>query len=308
MKSQKLIAIVLLGLCNSNINLTKEYGGQSMVTPLKKVLVRAPDQTFGSADTEVWHYTSQPNLDIAIQEHQMIVDALEQEGVEVIHHDIALPFHADATFVHDAAIVTDHGAIIFQMGKALRRGEEEAIKQKLISLNIPILHELHGTATAEGGDMLWINEHTLAIGRSYRTNQEGINQIREALAPHNVDVLQFDLPYDQGKIACLHLQSLISFIDYKKAVVFLKDMPIAFVELLEKNNIELIVVPDDEYATMAPNILAIKPNVVIMLENNTKTIALLRQAGCKVYTYKGNELSLKAEGGATCLTRPLLRQ
>lgn len=285
----------------------KEYGGHSMVTNLKKVLVRKPDATFGSANPEVWHYTEQPDLQKALDEHQKIVDILKSEGVEVVYHDESLPFHADAIFVHDPAMVTDFGAIIFQMGKPLRHGESAAIKHKLKNLNIPILCELSGSATAEGGDMLWITENILAIGRGFRTNQEGIDQIRATLQPCGVQVLQFDLPYDQGKQACLHLQSLISFVDHKKAVVYLKYFPIAFLELLEKNGIELFPVDESEYATMAPNILAIKPNVVLMLANNTKTIAMLEAAGCTVYTYVGNELSLKAEGGATCLTRPLLR-
>ena len=88
----------------------------------------------------------------------------------------------------------------------------------------------------------------------------------------------------------------------------MKYLPVAFLELLQQQQIDLLLVPDNEYFTMAPNILAIKPNVVLMLENNVKTIAMLQNAGCIVYTYQGNELSLKAEGGATCLTRPLLRE
>ncbi len=286
----------------------KEYGGQSMVAPLKKVLVRKPDCTFGFADPSVWHYTMQPNFQKALDEHEAIVKILQDQGVEVVYHDNPLPFHADAIFVHDPAIITDFGAIILQMGKEMRRGEEQSIKNSLLSFNIPILCELSGAATAEGGDMLWITENILAIGRGFRTNQAGIDQIRAALQPFGVQVLQFDLPYDQGPEACLHLQSLISFVDYKKAVVYLKYLPVAFLELLQQQQIDLLLVPDNEYFTMAPNILAIKPNVVLMLENNVKTIAMLQNAGCIVYTYQGNELSLKAEGGATCLTRPLLRE
>ena len=196
--------------------LAKEFGGQSMVAPLKKVLVRKPDAIFGAADSALWHYTTQPNLQKALDEHQAIVAILESEGVEIFYHEKALPFHADAIFVHDPAIVTDFGAIIFQMGKALRRGEESAIRDTLLSLNIPILCELSANATAEGGDMLWITDNILAIGRGFRTNQEGIDQIRASLQPFGVQVLQFDLPYDQGRQACLHLQSLISFVAHKK--------------------------------------------------------------------------------------------
>jgi len=283
------------------------YGGHSMVAPLRRVIVRRPDVAFGSADPIAWHYTAQPNLFAAQQEHDRIVNILRTEGVEVLYHDAPLPKHADAIFVHDPILITDHGAIVLRMGKALRRGEEDAIADMVKTLGIPILYQLHGDATAEGGDMLWIDEKTLVVGRGFRTNQEGINQIRAALAPHGVDVLQVDLPYDQGKESCLHLQSLISFVDYKLAVVYLKYLPVAFFEMLQQRGINLITVSKAEYLAMAPNILAIKPGVVLMLQDNVELIIRLMSAGCKVYTYQGNEISHKAEGGATCLTRPVLR-
>ncbi len=161
----RFIALVLLSL---NLMQGKEFGGHSMVTTLKKVLVRKPDQTFGVADPETWRYVQKPDLIKAIQEHSAIVDVLEHENVEVVYHDQDLPYHADAIFVHDPVIVTDFGAIIFQMGKLLRHDEEAAIKKTLVDLDIPILCELSGAANAEGGDMLWITQNILAIGRSFR--------------------------------------------------------------------------------------------------------------------------------------------
>src|SRR5256886_10989062 len=56
---------------------------------------------------------------------------------------------------------------------------------------------------------------------------------------------------------------------------------------------------------MAPNVLAVAPRDCIMLEGNPITETRLKEAGCRVRTYRGNEISLKAEGGATCLTRPI---
>jgi len=282
------------------------YGGQTMVGDLKKVLVRSPDDAFGNASPQKWHYTAQPDLAIAKREHQDFVAILEKEGVQVEYHNIPLP-SADAIFVHDPAIITDHGAIILRMGKPLRQGEEHAIKKKFQSLNIPILYELTGEASAEGGDILWLDDKTLAIGRGFRTNQQGIDEIRKTLAKFDIQVIQVDLPYDQGKEACLHLQSLISLVDHKKALVYLNYLPVSFVELLKNKGFALIEVPTKEFNSMGPNVLAIKPNVCLTIEGNPETKKRLEAAGCKVYTYKGNEISHKAEGGATCLTRPLLR-
>lgn len=284
------------------------YGGQSMVAPLRSVLVRAPDKGFANADPKQWHYTAQPNYEKALQEHKDFVKILESEGVQVHYHEIKLPHHADALFVHDPAILTDRGAILLNMGKPLRRGEESAIGETFKKLGIPILGHLSKEAFAEAGDMLWLDTKTLAIGRGFRTNQNGIDEIRQLVQPSGIEVIQVELPYNQGQEACLHLQSLISLVDYKKAAVFPKLLPVSFMELLKDRGFELIEVPEKEYLTMGTNILAIKPGVILTISENTQTKKLLEQAGCRVLTYTGNEISHKAEGGATCLTRPLLRE
>ena len=100
------------------------YGAQSMVTPLKRVVVRRPDITFGNANPQKWHYTSQPNLEAALKEHDALVDILTSFGSEVIYHDEELSDHADAIFTHDPVIVSKNGAILLSMGKDLRKGEE----------------------------------------------------------------------------------------------------------------------------------------------------------------------------------------
>ncbi len=299
------IAAIVLSL---SAVLAAPFGGQSMVWPMKKVLVRAPDASFSVEDPNLWHYTGKPHLEDAIVEHKDFVKILKDYGIEIIYHKQKMDGLADAIFVHDPALLTDHGAIVLQMGKNLRQGEPEGLKKQFQELGIPILAELSGKATAEGGDCLWLDSKTLLIGRGYRTNQEGIDQIRHALKPHGIDVLAFDLPYDQGREACLHLQSLISLVDEKTAVVFRKLMPVALVQLLEERGFTLIDAPEDEYQTMATNILALAPKVCLTIEGNPKTKEKLEKAGIKVLTYKGNEISLKAEGGATCLTRPLLRE
>jgi arginine deiminase len=58
---------------------------------------------------------------------------------------------------------------------------------------------------------------------------------------------------------------------------------------------------------MGANVLAVAPRVCVMLDGNPITKQRLEAAECQVFTYRGEEISLKAEGGATCLTRPILR-
>lgn len=294
-------------LCNNTTPIFA-FGGHSMVKPLRSVLVKRPDGAFAVTDPVKWHYASSPDLIQAQQEHDAFVATMKQHDVEIVYHDELLPDLADAIFVHDPVIITNAGAIILQMGKALRQEEPQAIEKKLIALKIPIFGKLTGSATVEGGDCLWLDEKTLAVGRGFRTNDAGIEQLRSLLRPLDVNVLPVDLPFYQGTDACLHLQSLISLVDEKIAVVYKPLMAVSFVQELEKRGFSLIEIPEHEFLTMGPNILALKPNICLTIEGNPVTKQRLEDNGVTVLTYRGNEISHKAEGGATCLTRPLLRR
>lgn len=285
----------------------RRYGAQSMIAPLRRVVVRRPDEAFGNANPEIWHYTAQPNLARAREEHDALTGMLRAAGAEVILHDIPQPSRADSIFVFDPAIVTNAGAVILRMGKELRQGEEAAMAQCFERLEIPVLATLHGTALAEGGDLLWLDEETLAVGIGFRTNAEGFRQLSDALAPHGIRTLPVELPYYQGPIACLHLLSLISIVDERAAAVYPPLMSVPFYQELQRRAFRLIEVPDNEFLTMGPNVLALAPGQCLMLEGNPVTKQRLEEAGCEVLTYRGDEISLKAEGGATCLTRPILR-
>jgi len=287
--------------------MSPSYGSQSMVAPLKRVLVKRPDEAFGRADPARWHYTSQPDLALARGEHDALTALLREAGTDVVFHDQPMPGHADAIYVFDPALVTDQGAVLLRMGKDLRRGEEAMLGRVLEDLSIPILYALHGEARAEGGDLLWVDENTLAVGLGFRTNVAGFRQLCEALDPLGVDVLPFELPYYQGPEACLHLLSLISLVDEDLAVVYPPLMPVTFWQFLNDRGIAMIEVPENEFLTMGPNVLATAPRRCIMLAGNPVTQAKLEAAGCAVQTYVGDEISHKAEGGPTCLTRPLWR-
>lgn len=284
------------------------YGGHSMTQPLRRVLVKRPTHSFAVQDAERWHYTDRPDLAIAQQEHDDLVALLIKAGAEVLFHEETSDNLSDSIFVHDPILQTDKGAVVLRMGKLLRRGEEAALEHTLTKLGVPIIGRLQGDATAEGGDLLWLDEKTLAAGRGYRTNDEGIRQLGEILRPQGVSVVAFQLPHFYGPEACLHLQSLISFVSEKKAVVYLPLMPVPLVEHLQRQQVTLIDVPQNEFEkTMATNVLALGGDKCLMLQDNPVTEAAIKKAGVEVLTYRGFEISLKAEGGATCLTRPLYR-
>ena len=284
------------------------YGCQSMVAPLRRVLVRRPDEAFGDADPARWHYTARPDLEEARREHDVLVGLLRDAGVEVIEHAEPQPDRADSIYVFDPALITDRGAILLRMGKALRRGEEEALGRRLQEIGVPLLPALQGEATAEGGDLLWLDHDTLAAGLGFRTNAEGLRQLRIILGTLGVEVVPVELPYFGGPEACLHLLSLISLVDDDLAVVYPPLLSVSFWRLLLDRGFRLIEVPEEEFPSQGPNVLALAPSKVLMLEGNPVTRRRLEEAGCEVLTYRGREISLKAEGGPTCLTRPLWRE
>jgi N-dimethylarginine dimethylaminohydrolase len=278
-----------------------------MFAPLRKVMVRRPDSSFAVSDPSIWHYRERPDLALAQEEHDELVHLLRTYGAEIVYHNATLPGMADSIYVFDPAIVTDEGAVILKMGKRLRQGEEDAMEQELLTAGIPVLGRLSGDARAEGGDLLWLDRSTLATGVGFRTNLEGVKQLEQILSPLEIDVLAVGLPYWQGPEACLHLLSLVSLVAEDLAVVYSALLPVRFCEELQTRGFAWVDVPDEEFPTMGPNVLALEPRKCLMLEGNPVTKSRLEKAGCEVLTYKGSEISLKAEGGPTCLTRPIWR-
>jgi dimethylargininase len=261
-----------------------------------------------TADPEVWHYAKRVDIDKARAAHEMFAEQLTDWGCEVIYHEAPMPEHSDSVFVFDPCLVTDAGTLVLHMGKHLRRGEEEPLAACLEANGVPVFARVESPGTVEGGDTMWLDHDTLAVGLGFRTNPSAVRQMRDALAKIGVTVIDYDLPYFTGPEACLHLLSLISPLSEDLAVAYPPLMPTAFWKELQERGIKLLEVPYEEFlATQATNILAIEPGRVIMLEGNPVTQKLLLDAGCEVRTFPGADLSFLTEGGPPCLTRPVLR-
>lgn len=280
----------------------REWGVGSMVAPLKRVLVRQP-ATSGDFLGAGWR---EPDAEALVREHREFVELLQSLGCTV---DVlpAEPGLVDATYTHDPVIMTPAGAIILQMTKPARRAEPAAMRRDLTALGVPIVGELTGEARSDGGDKVWLDPHTLLMGRGYRTNAAAIAQVREIVAAQGIDVVPFDLPHYRGREEVLHLMSVISPVADDLAVFYEPLAPVALIELAEERGITRIPVDDDEFATQGGNVLAVAPRVVVIPAGNPKTAARLRDAGCEVHEFAGNDLAVKGDGGPTCLTRPLLR-
>jgi N-dimethylarginine dimethylaminohydrolase len=210
--------------------------------------------------------------------------------------------------MHDPMIMTPHGAILLQMGKRVRQPEPAQIRKDLERIGVPILGELTGSAIADGGDKVWLDAKTLLIGHGYRTNGEGIAQIKKMLAPFGVEVHAFDLPHFQGPSAVLHLMSVLSPISHSRAVVYEPLAPIRLLEFLKSRNISWLTVNDTEVHTQGANILTVAPDVVVLAAGNPEIEGKLRESGVTVHIFNGENVAVKGDGGPTCLTAPLLRR
>jgi N-dimethylarginine dimethylaminohydrolase len=213
----------------------------------------------------------------------------------------------DSLYAHDPVLITDRGAVIFQTGKIARRGEGPAFADALRAWDVPILGTIDGPATAEAGDMVWLDRDTLLVGRGFRTNALGIERLADLLRPLGVTVIPVELPYWNGPQDVLHLMSFISLLDDDLAVVYRRILPVPLFELLAVEGVQLVDVPDQEYDSMGCNVLAVSPRNVVMVAGNPVTRSRLETAGCKVTEFDGSEICIPGAGGPTCLTRPLLR-
>ena len=286
------------------------FGVASMTAPLQKVAVMKPGMSLLTADPEKWHYGPLFDPDKVASIHNDFVQMLQKSGAEVLWMPEDDRGIADAVFTYDASLMTMAGAILMSPGKTLRSGEEAIHREFYKAHNIPVIGEINGQARAEAGDTLWLDERTLVIGRGFRTNQAGVEQLRDIVIPLGVDVHAFDLPVFSGKAACLHLMSLLSLVDTYSALVCLPLLPVGLFELLENKGFSMIEAPYAEFLssnTLSTNILATAPGECIMLDSLPQTHSALVRNGINVQVFQGDALCIGCEGGPTCLTRPLLR-
>lgn len=288
------------------------FNGNSMVGTLHRVLVCSPraagwNQPDCSARWRELGFRHAPDFDKAQAQHDNVCRELETAGAEVVELLPAADFTLDAVYTHDASLATDFGLIVMNPGKANRVAEGKHHGSYCAQLGIPKFAEIVAPGTTEAGDIVWLDSKTLLIGRGYRTNTDGIEQVRGLLAPKGIEVLSAPLPHSAGPSECLHLMSLISMLDDKTVLVDLPWLAVETVELLRARGFNLIEIDYSERETLACNVLALGAGRLLAIEENRGTNNNLRSAGFDVRTFPGNELCINGGGGPTCLTRPLMR-
>jgi N-dimethylarginine dimethylaminohydrolase len=279
----------------------QSFGVRSMSAPLRRVLVVRPTAT-GDFVAAGWR---QPDTDALLREHDVFVALLDSLGVEATVAQ-APDGMADACFAYDPVFVTGTGAIELRMAKPARRQEPAFLAAEVALAGVPAIGRLEAPATADGGDLCWLDETTLAVGRSYRTNAAAHDQLAEILAREGVTVERADLPHHRGPAHVMHLMSVLSPVAPDLAVLFEPLAPVPLIEALSDRGYRRVLADPDELDAQGCNVLAVRPGVVVMTDAAPRTRAALERAGAEVHTYRATETN-KGDGGPTCLTRPLLR-
>ena len=286
----------------------------SEVGRLTRVAVKHPREAFVDEATiavqwQALNFNAPPDFARAIDEHERFVDLLRTAGatVEFLPRDDATTL--DSIYARDASLVSANGVILCRMGKAARAGEPAAQERAFASFDppLPVAGRIEPPGRLEGGDLVWLDDRTILVGRGYRTNADGIRQLRERIGP-SVDVVQVPLPHWRGEGDVMHLMSVISPIDRNLAVVYSPLLPVPFREWLMERGVRFVEVPEEEFDTMGTNVLAVAPRRCVMLSGNPRTRRALEHAGAEVMIYEGQEISVKGAGGPTCLTRPIARR
>jgi N-dimethylarginine dimethylaminohydrolase len=280
---------------------------------LTGVVVKSPREAFGSdrAIAREWRdlgFTAPPAFDAALAEFERFVDVIAASGCEVLSLPAAAGTGLDSIYARDASVVAPGGVVLCRMGKPQRADEPAAQRRAFESWSVPIAGAIREPGQLEGGDVVWLDERTVAVGRGYRTNDAGVGQYRAILGDEIDSFIVVPLPHWRGPGDVFHLMSIISPVDRDLAVVYSPLMPVPFREALLERGMSFVEVPDEEFASMGANVLAVAPRVCVMVDGNPRTRARLEQAGAEVRVYDGSEISLKGGGGPTCLTRPILRR
>ncbi|GLC87446.1 dimethylarginine dimethylaminohydrolase family protein [Lysinibacillus piscis] len=284
----------------------------SMYAPLKHVIVKHPKEAFQNqdhlhAEWQTFNYLAEPNYAEAVNEYADFIAILEKHVEQIDYLPKSATVGLDSLYAHDPVKFTPKGAIILKSGKTLRQPEATVYKEFLTAKGIPIIGELTGEAVSDGGDIVWLDDRTLAVGRGYRTNDEAIRQLKDMTADMVDEFIVVQLPHDLGEAECLHLMSFISMVDKDLAVVHSRLMPVFFRQLLLARGIQLVEVPKEEYDTLGCNVLALAPRLCVIPSGNPVTKQQLEAVGASVYEYKGDEITVKGTGGPTCLTCPVIR-
>ncbi len=290
-----------------------KYGLNSNVSTLKTVLLKNPQAAFKSQKTidlqwQDLNFIDKPDFKKSVTQYENFIDILNDNNVEILYIPEDEITSLDSIYTHDPIFMTPNGAVIGNMGKTQRKPETIMMKNYLNEIGVPILGEIINDATLEGGDVIWIDEKTVAAGLTYRTNNKGIDQLRKILSTISIEVISVDLPHWNGPVDVLHLMSLISPLNENLFLIYKKLLPISLLKLLKKLDIKTISIADEDYDSLGCNVLPLSTTKCLITSGNNKTCKIIEENGIEVIEFQASEICYKGSGGPTCLTRPIYRK
>lgn len=267
---------------------------------LKKVLVSKPDYLKAAKINEIakkWDY--ELDIEKMRKEHEAFVEAYRNNGVEVAFLD-SNEGRPNSVFARDFGSCIKEGYILGNFKLPLRYQEHDDYKKRMEELGVPMVAEIKN-GLFEGGDFMFLNEHTIALGMADRTNEEGYLEMKQQVEPLGYEIIPVPL-----KREYLHLDMCFNLVDAHLAVAYKEGMPEEFLKRIEEMEIEIISVPEEAIFAHGCNLQALGNKRVMSLKQNQRVNEQLAKKGMNVIELDITEI-LKAGGGPHCMTFPLLR-
>lgn len=273
-----------------------EYG------TLKKALLCPPDYLNISEPINVIaakYRQSGIDLERAAGQHSAFVQALRQQGVEVILADT--DSHSNYQLnTRDLGATTPKGIIFGRFRLPHRRDEHRLAEKTLARQGIPIYHQIPA-GTFEGGDFVFINEKKAALGTGARTDSGGVRSLELALHDAGLEIINvtFEEKY-------LHLDMLFNVIAEKTAVVCREALPINLLEAIAREGFATIEISPEEAFDHATNILPLGHKRLVSHTRIPRLNKIFAGKGFTVIPLEMGELQ-KSGGGPRCMSFPLIR-
>lgn len=269
---------------------------------LKKVLVSRPSYLKPAPINEIAKKWKDTTMDVTLmeKEHKILTDAYKSEGVEVeyLEADEARP---NSVFARDFGGCVKEGYILGKFKLDMRYKEHVDYEKRMEELGVPCIARVEN-GLFEGGDFMFMNENTIAIGMADRSNEEGVEEIRKQLEPLGYKIIAVPL-----NPAYLHLDMCFNLVDDHLAVTYYDGLPDEFKKTLKDMDIDLIKVEEAAIFAHGCNLQALGDKRVLSLSRNVGVNRQLRKHGMRVIELPITEI-LKAGGGPHCMTFPLIRE
>ena len=235
------------------ITLFRRVVSTSSYSDKKNIIVRQPPSSFANAlTTSQFTNGEKPNYDLALKQHNQYVNTFKELGLNVIVLEPEEEY-PDCCFVEDQALIVDNNVFFPITGAPSRRGEQKSIIET-ITPYMKNIYWCQEPGKIDGGDVVRVGD-VFYIGKSKRTNDEGIFQFQNFLTKLNFESYVVNVP-DYS----LHLTTLCSsphpnlllIPESSKEQLIFENLPI---------NVEIVTIPDIE--TYGCNTIGIDNKVII---------------------------------------------